>query len=149
MILPLCLVSSSTADVPQDAQVNTLTSRLPAASHKVFYVQSCFGLGATIAPFISTAFAQHVPDRAYLYYLVAVGVALGTAVVLVLVFETRTEEQIVGHLDETRQLQAEGVSHDSGEKVAGGSEGQHLHGPSRKEDVVDQAIVPPTSGAVV
>jgi len=69
----------------------------------MFYVQSCFGLGATIAPFISTAFAQHVTERAYLYYIVAMAVALITAVVLVLVFELRTEEQVVGNADKAQR----------------------------------------------
>ena len=74
-----------------------MTSRLPNASTKVFIVQACFGLGATVSPFISTPFAQKI-DRAYLYFLVALGIALSALVVMLLTIQGRTEMQCVGHL---------------------------------------------------
>ena len=79
--------------------MNNITSRLPNASTKVFVVQACFGLGGTIAPFIATAFAQQLPTRAYLYFLVAMGVALLTMFVMIITIQGRTEQQIVGRLD--------------------------------------------------
>ena len=77
--------------------MNNMSSRLPNASTKVSIVQACFGLGATIAPFISTPFAQNI-HRAYLYFLVAAGIALFVLVIVLLTIQGRTEAQCVGHL---------------------------------------------------
>ena len=115
----------------------------------MFYVQSCFGLGATIAPFISTAFAQHVPDRAYLYYLVSMGVALVTTLVLVLVFEVRTEEQIVGNMEENTTVESGQVMESVGEKEDSRVEVAMNHESSASDlDIVSQVVVPPTSGMI-
>jgi hypothetical protein len=87
-----------TADVdadPEDALANAMTSRLPSASTKLSLLHAFFGLGATIAPFISTQFVKHV-SKAYRYYTVAAAVAVFTALLLVLVFEGRTDDQVVG-----------------------------------------------------
>ena len=81
----------------QEAQVNNITSRLSNASTKMFIVQACFGLGATISPFISTPFAQHV-GRAYLYFLVAMAIAFAGMVIILVTVQGRTEAQCVGHL---------------------------------------------------
>lgn len=78
----------------QDAQVNNLTSRLPNAGTKMAFVQACFGLGGTLAPFLSTAFAANV-DKAWYYYFVAMGVAIIAVVVMMLAFDMRTEEQLI------------------------------------------------------
>lgn len=88
----------------QDAQVNNLTSRLPNASNTMQLVQACFSLGGTIAPLASTAFAEHVEEKSYLYFWVATGVAVFSAVVMFVCFDMRTEEQIDGtnnHLTQT------------------------------------------------
>lgn len=60
------------------------------------FVQASFSGGATIAPFLSTNFAQHLPERSYLYFLVAMGVALIAMTILLVAFRGMTEEQIVG-----------------------------------------------------
>ena len=92
----LIIVCRRLLRVTQDAQVNNVTSRLPNASTKMFAVQACFGVGGTIAPLISTAFADHVPRRAYLYFFVAMGIALVTLVTMILTIQGRTEEQVIG-----------------------------------------------------
>lgn len=58
------------------------------------FVQACFGLGGTFAPFLSTAFAANV-DRAWYYYFVAMGVAIVAVIVMLLAFNMRTEEQLI------------------------------------------------------
>jgi fucose permease len=78
----------------QDAQVNNITSRLPSAGTKMAFVQACFGLGGTLAPFLSTAFAANVREAWY-YYFVAMGVALLALVIMLLAFDMRTEEQLI------------------------------------------------------
>ncbi|BEI86825.1 hypothetical protein CcaverHIS002_0701710 [Cutaneotrichosporon cavernicola] len=77
-----------------DAQVNNITSRLPNAGTKMAFVQACFGLGGTLAPFLSTAFAAHV-DKAWYYYFVAMGVSMIALVVMLVAFDMRTEEQLI------------------------------------------------------
>ncbi|ORY26856.1 major facilitator superfamily domain-containing protein [Naematelia encephala] len=79
----------------QDAQVNSLTSRLPGASTKMFLMHAVYGLGATVSPLVSTEFVKRVP-RIYLYFTVSLGLAIITLVVLALVFRGRTEDQVVG-----------------------------------------------------
>lgn len=80
----------------QDAQVNNLTTRLPNPAVLMSFVQAAFSGGATIAPFLSTAFATHLPKRSYLYFLVAMGVALIAMAIIIVAFKGMTEEQIVG-----------------------------------------------------
>ncbi|CAK9782537.1 unnamed protein product [Cutaneotrichosporon oleaginosum] len=78
----------------QDAQVNNIASRLPNAGTKMAFVQACFGLGGTLAPFLSTAFAANVVEAWY-YYFVAMGVAIVAFVVMLVAFDMRTEEQLI------------------------------------------------------
>lgn len=80
----------------QDAQVNNLTTRLPNPAVLMSFVQASFSGGATIAPFLSTAFAQHLPKRSYLYFFVAMGVAVIAMAIMLVAFRGMTEEQIVG-----------------------------------------------------
>ncbi|XAO21781.1 hypothetical protein I312_100537 [Cryptococcus bacillisporus CA1280] len=87
----------------QDAQVNSLTSRLPNSSTKMFLMHAWYGFGATVSPFVSTAFVQHVPQRVYIYFAVSLGLAIVTAIALVAVFRLRTDDQIVGKREETDQ----------------------------------------------
>lgn len=123
----------------QDAQVNNMVSRLPGAGSKMSIVQACFSSGGTIAPFISTAFAQHVKE-VYRYFFVAMGIGILAVVVMLLAFEGKTEEQIVSKL-----------------KVDGDGEGEgwepecvEMHGEGTTEVVIapNEAILPvQTSGA--
>lgn len=62
-----------------------------------------YGFGATVSPFVSTAFVQHVPQRVYIYFAVSLGLAIVTAIALVAVFRLRTDDQIVGKREETDQ----------------------------------------------
>ncbi|WVQ84076.1 hypothetical protein IAT38_006221 [Cryptococcus sp. DSM 104549] len=80
----------------QDAQVNSLTSRLPSATTKMFLMHAWYGFGATVSPFVSTAFVQHVPNEVYYYYAVSLGLAVITLAALVLTFKFRTDDQLVG-----------------------------------------------------
>lgn len=91
----------------QDAQVNNVVSRLPGAASKMSIVQACFSVGGTVAPFISTAFAQHV-HAVYRYFFVAMGVGVFAVVVMVVAFEGKTEEQIVGKLGDGEGVMQEG-----------------------------------------
>lgn len=75
--------------------MNSLTTRLSNASAKMFLMHAFYGFGATVSPLISTQFVKHVP-RFYLYFCVSVGLALTTVIVLAIVFQGRTEDQIVG-----------------------------------------------------
>jgi hypothetical protein len=61
----------------------------------MFLGQACYGLGATIAPFIATAFIQHV-NRAYLYFTVTMGLGLITVTIIAMVLRFRTMDQLVG-----------------------------------------------------
>jgi hypothetical protein len=115
-----------TADVdadPEDALANAMTSRLPSASTKLSLLHAFFGLGATIAPFISTQFVKHV-SKAYRYYTVAAAVAVFTALLLVLVFEGRTDDQVVGR--RVTALSSGGIRSDP-------SEGREQHGHERED----------------
>ncbi|WVW78707.1 hypothetical protein I302_100667 [Kwoniella bestiolae CBS 10118] len=80
----------------QDAQVNSLVTRLENSSTKMFLMHAMYGFGATVSPFVSTAFVQHVPNHVYYYFAVSLGLALATVFFLVVVFKGRTDSQIVG-----------------------------------------------------
>ncbi|KAL1411114.1 hypothetical protein Q8F55_002064 [Vanrija albida] len=82
----------------QDAQVNNLTTRLPHAHTKMSFVQACFGLGGMVSPFVATPFAAHV-TQVYRYYYTAMAIGLISVVMMLLAFDGRTEEQLVGKLD--------------------------------------------------
>ncbi|KAK8846779.1 hypothetical protein IAR55_005867 [Kwoniella newhampshirensis] len=97
----------------QDAQVNSLTTRLPNAITKMFLMHAMYGFGATISPFVSTAFVQHVDKEVYYYYAVSLGLALATAASLIVVFRFRTEDQIVGR----RAIEGQEIPVIDGEKT--------------------------------
>ncbi|WWD22161.1 hypothetical protein CI109_106650 [Kwoniella shandongensis] len=99
----------------QDAQVNSLTTRLPNAITKMFLMHAMYGFGATVSPFVSTAFVQHVGQEVYYYYAVSLGLALITVAALLIVFKLRTEEQIVGH----RAVEGQEAPLSENEKAAG------------------------------
>ena len=121
--------------------MNNITTRLPSASTKTFLDQACFGLGATIAPFLSTPFVQKLPNRAYLFFLVTLGVALITAAVLVLVFEMRTEAQIVGGVSEVKvELSTQDISNQNSQSSStertreGAASSQGIEGTVQDEE---------------
>lgn len=87
----------------QDAQVNSLTSRLDNAQTKMFLMHAIYGLGATVSPLISTEFVKSVGESVYFYFAVSLGLALFTALTLVVVFKFRTEDQIVGRRGENER----------------------------------------------
>jgi MFS family permease len=80
----------------QDAQVNSITSRLPNANTKMFLLHAFYGLGATISPLVATEFVKREPNRVYLYFAVSLGLGITTVVALLSVFQLRTEDQVVG-----------------------------------------------------
>ena len=81
----------------QDAQVNTLASRLPRhASTIMFLLHAMYGLGATVAPLVSTQFVKSMDQHVYYYYCVSLGLAFFTMSALIVVFGLRTEDQILG-----------------------------------------------------
>ncbi|WVQ81603.1 hypothetical protein IAT38_003727 [Cryptococcus sp. DSM 104549] len=109
----------------QDAQVNSLTSRLPGAATKMFLMHAFYGFGATVSPLVSTAFVQNIPDTVYYYFAVSLGLALIIAVALLCTFRLRTEDQIVGKRGQEEREGEEGEAEaemtqeksDSGDKV--------------------------------
>ncbi|CAK9783119.1 MFS general substrate transporter [Cutaneotrichosporon oleaginosum] len=80
----------------QDAQVNSIVSRMRNANTLMFLMHAMYGVGATASPLVSTQFVKRVQDRVYLYYAVSLGLALATTAALLLVFRLRTEDQVVG-----------------------------------------------------
>lgn len=80
----------------QDAQVNSMTARLPNANTKMFLLHAFYGFGATISPLVSTEFVKREADRVYLYFAVSLGFAAVTVALLLGVFRLRTEDQVVG-----------------------------------------------------
>ncbi|WVF70033.1 hypothetical protein IAT40_004820 [Kwoniella sp. CBS 6097] len=98
----------------QDAQVNSLVTRLENNTTKMFLMHAMYGFGATVSPFVATAFVQHEQKRVYLYFAASLGLALLTVASLVIVFRGRTEDQVVG-----RRAPEKG-----GNAAAGGSAGK-------------------------
>lgn len=80
----------------QDAQVNSLTSRMKNANTKMFLMHAVYGLGATCAPLVATQFVKAMRAKVWLYYCVSLGLAVFTVTALLLVFRLRTDDQIVG-----------------------------------------------------
>lgn len=107
----------------QDAQVNSLTSRLDNAQTKMFLMHAIYGLGATVSPLISTEFVKSVGETVYYYFAVSLGLALFTALVLVIVFKFRTEDQIVGRRGESESEKEETTGGGEVAAVERGQEG--------------------------
>lgn len=80
----------------QDAQVNSLVSRMPHANTLMFLMHAVYGLGATMSPLVSTQFVKHVQKEVYYYYAVSLGLGALTAIMLISVFRFRTDDQILG-----------------------------------------------------
>lgn len=80
----------------QDAQVNTMVSRLPNASNLLFLMHAVYGLGATASPLVATQFVKHFRHKVYYYYFVSLALGLVTALMLLGVFQLRTEDQVAG-----------------------------------------------------
>lgn len=135
----------------QDAQVNNLVTRLPNADMKMSIVQACFSLGGTVAPFISTAFAQHV-HAAYRYFFVAMAVALITVVMMFAAFEGKTEEQLteglVPNKDANEKEEVEMAEHSS---PRGGDIAVHgeKEGPSPPVVANEAAPLPPADAEIL
>lgn len=80
----------------QDAQVNSMASRMPNNTVVMFMAHAIYGLGATVSPFVSTAFLQQAPDVFYYFFIVSLGLAVVTLITLIVVYQGRTEDQVVG-----------------------------------------------------
>nr|XP_018265730.1 uncharacterized protein I303_02102 [Kwoniella dejecticola CBS 10117]OBR87888.1 hypothetical protein I303_02102 [Kwoniella dejecticola CBS 10117] len=107
----------------QDAQVNSLVTRLENSSTKMFLMHAMYGFGATVSPFVSTAFVQHVPSRVYLYFAASLGLALVTVLALVVAFRGRTETQIVGKRQLEIRYNKDGTSKEVDPTHEGGGSG--------------------------
>ena len=83
--------------------MNSLTSLLPHAQTNMFLLHASYGYGATVSPFVSTAFVKTITGKVWLYYTVSLGLALGVAGVLVVVFRGRRECDVVGTTEERNQ----------------------------------------------
>lgn len=105
----------------QDAQVNSMASRMPNATTVMFLAHAVYGLGATVSPFVSTAFLQKLPETFYHYFAISLGLAFATVVMLVLVFQGRSEEGVVGDRVESGAGTGEGktVMPDAGGAMEG------------------------------
>lgn len=62
----------------------------------MFCLHAVYGLGATVSPFVATAFVQKVTERFYLYFAISLALAGTTVTTLILTFQGRTEDQVVG-----------------------------------------------------
>lgn len=80
----------------QDAQVNSMASRMPNNTVVMFMAHAIYGLGATVSPFVSTAFLQQAPEVFYYFFIVSLALGTTTVITLILVFQGRTEDQVVG-----------------------------------------------------
>lgn len=80
----------------QDAQVNSMLTRMPNANTLMFLMHAMYGLGATASPLVTTQFVKHVENTVYYYYAVSLGLAAVTCVLLLVVFQLRTDDQVVG-----------------------------------------------------
>jgi MFS family permease len=82
-----------------DAQANSLVTRLPGANTKMFLMHAIYGFGATVSPLVATEFVKRERDRVYLYFLVSLGLAFVCVTTLIVVFQFRTDDQVVGRRD--------------------------------------------------
>lgn len=107
------------------------------------FVQASYSVGGTIAPFISTAFAQHV-HKTYRYFFVAMAVALLTVVLMLFAFEGKTEEQLVGHLNKDDSVPLETKPESQVVETVG-----HADEPAQPQLATETVVhpKPPSSGA--
>ena len=80
----------------QDAQVNSMASRMPNNTVVMFMAHAIYGLGATVSPFVSTAFLQQAPEVFYYFFIVSLALGAVTFLTLIVVYQGRTEDQVVG-----------------------------------------------------
>lgn len=66
--------------------MNNIGCRLRNGPTKLSIIQACFSIGGTLSPFFATPFAEHVPDRPYLYFYIAMAVAAFTLTIMLLAF---------------------------------------------------------------
>jgi len=99
-----------------------------------------FGLGGTIAPFISTPFVQQFPNRPYLLYTINLAVALITLAIEVVVFKGRTEEQLTGRKEDDRNLLAATATAPLGE-LATDVQAARIEQETAEEPVVQATLV--------
>ncbi|KAG9126758.1 hypothetical protein FRC07_002093 [Ceratobasidium sp. 392] len=79
----------------QDAQANGFVAALPNnASAKMGLLHAVYGAGAFVAPLVATQFAQ-LPRWSF-HYLTSLGLAIINAIVLLVVFKLRSQDEILG-----------------------------------------------------
>lgn len=76
--------------------MNNIGCRLRNGPTKLSIVQACFSIGGTLSPFFATPFAERVPDRPYLYFYIAMGVAAFTLSIMLLAFIRGGIDDIIG-----------------------------------------------------
>lgn len=106
-----------------DAQVNSLTSRMKNANIKLFLMHAFYGLGATCSPLVSTQFVKAMPGKVWLYYCVSLGLSAAITIIVLAVFQLRTDDQIVGRRvpDEFEPPSSPEITDNAGtEKTLGG-----------------------------
>lgn len=113
----------------QDAQANTVLARLPNADIKLSVAHAVYGLGATIAPLVSTQFVIHV-KRFYLYYATSIGIAAGTCIMLLLVFRGRTEDEVCGVRPREADYEQRVAQGKEGDRGSAGKMGRLLRIPA-------------------
>lgn len=78
----------------QDAQANGFVAALPNnASAKMGLLHAAYGAGAFIAPLVATQFAQ-MPRWSF-HYLTSLGLAITNAIMLLVVFKLRSQDEIL------------------------------------------------------
>ena len=88
----------------------------------MFLMHAMYGFGATISPLISTQFVKHVQDKVYLYFWASLGLACLTIFVLLMVFQLRTEDQVVGRRTDITPPEADRKEMEKTGTQSGGSD---------------------------
>ncbi|KAF8609125.1 MFS general substrate transporter [Ceratobasidium sp. AG-I] len=89
----------------QDAQANGLVAALPNnASAKMGLLHAVYGAGAFVAPLVATQFAQ-MPRWSF-HYLTSLGLSLSNAIVLLVIFKLRPQDEILGITHEHTEANA-------------------------------------------
>lgn len=124
---------------------------MPNATTVMFMSHAMYGLGATISPFVATAFVQRVTERFYLCFTISLALATITVVILVLIFQGRTEDQIVGkRVAGEAEVEAPSVPvPDAGAMMLGESQVETATTREHEAERKDSLVVPGTPDEMI
>jgi MFS family permease len=78
----------------QDAQVNSLLTRLPNATSRMSIAHAVYGLGALVSPVIATQFAKPDVKNWHFHYLCSVGLMSLNSLLLTYTFRGLHESEL-------------------------------------------------------